>query len=103
MRSWTPGSASARRLGRHRGAQVGLAILGPLRRLDEIAYLRFASVYQGFESLEDFEQAIALLRAERDIDPDPSAAIDAEAVAGAGGVGTGPPGREQGAAASAAG
>lgn len=80
---------------------VGLAILGPLRRLDEIAYLRFASVYQGFESLEDFEQAIALLRAERDIDPDPSAAI--EAVAGAGGVGTGPPGREQGAAASAAG
>ncbi len=82
---------------------VGLAILGPLRRLDEIAYLRFASVYQGFESLEDFEQAIALLRAERDIDPDPSAAIDAEAVAGAGGVGTGPPGREQGAAASAAG
>ena len=30
MRSWTPGSASARRLGRHRGAQVGLAILGLL-------------------------------------------------------------------------
>lgn len=47
--------------------EVGLAILGPLRRLDEIAYLRFASVYQSFETLEDFEQAIALLRAERDL------------------------------------
>lgn len=44
---------------------VGLAILGPLRSLDEVAYLRFASVYQAFEGLEDFESAIALLRAER--------------------------------------
>ncbi|MCZ2402375.1 transcriptional repressor NrdR [Paenarthrobacter sp. Z7-10] len=42
--------------------QVGLAILGPLQKLDQIAYLRFASVYQDFESLEDFECAIALLR-----------------------------------------
>ncbi len=30
--------------------------------LDEVAYLRFASVYQAFESLEDFEAAIAGLR-----------------------------------------
>jgi transcriptional repressor NrdR len=43
---------------------VGLAILKPLRRLDEVAYLRFASVYQDFESLEDFEAAIAQLREE---------------------------------------
>jgi transcriptional repressor NrdR len=43
--------------------QVGLAILGPLRELDEIAYLRFASVYRDFESLEDFEGEIAVLRA----------------------------------------
>ena len=42
--------------------EVGLAILGPLRRLDQIAFLRFASVYQGFESLEDFEAAIDALR-----------------------------------------
>ncbi len=42
--------------------EVGLAILGPLRELDLVAYLRFASVYQAFESLEDFEQAIAELR-----------------------------------------
>ena len=42
---------------------VGLAILGPLRDLDEVAYLRFASVYSDFSSLEDFETAIAELRA----------------------------------------
>ena len=41
---------------------VGLAILGPLRELDQIAYLRFASVYSSFDSLEDFEKAIAGLR-----------------------------------------
>jgi len=41
---------------------VGLAILGPLRELDEVAYLRFASVYRGFESLADFEDEIAALR-----------------------------------------
>jgi transcriptional repressor NrdR len=46
--------------------EIGLAILGPLRELDEVAYLRFASVYQGFESLEDFESAITVLRAERE-------------------------------------
>jgi transcriptional repressor NrdR len=41
---------------------VGLATLQPLRELDEIAYLRFASVYRGFSSLEDFEEEIARLR-----------------------------------------
>lgn len=45
---------------------VGLAILVPLRELDEVGYLRFASVYRGFESLEDFEAEIALLRAARE-------------------------------------
>ncbi len=44
--------------------EIGLAILGPLRDLDEVAYLRFASVYQAFESLEDFETAITDLRAD---------------------------------------
>ncbi len=44
--------------------EVGLAILGPLRDLDEVAYLRFASVYRGFESLADFEEEIATLRSE---------------------------------------
>lgn len=45
--------------------EVGLAILRPLRELDEVAYLRFASVYQNFESLADFEGEIAVLRAQR--------------------------------------
>ena len=45
---------------------VGLAILGPLRELDEVAYLRFASVYRGFESLTDFEAEISALRTARD-------------------------------------
>ncbi|MFM1905573.1 MAG: hypothetical protein RIT32_369 [Actinomycetota bacterium] len=42
---------------------VGLAVLTPLRELDEVAYLRYASVYRSFDSLEDFEAEIALLRA----------------------------------------
>lgn len=46
--------------------EVGVAVLAPLRELDEVAYLRFASVYQGFASLRDFDDAITLLRAESD-------------------------------------
>ncbi|SEQ83807.1 transcriptional regulator NrdR [Microlunatus flavus] len=44
--------------------EVGVAILGPLRELDQVAYLRFASVYRQFRSVDDFESEIALLRAE---------------------------------------
>ncbi|MEU6076459.1 transcriptional regulator NrdR [Micromonospora sp. NPDC047074] len=43
--------------------EVGLAILGPLRDLDEVAYMRFASVYRSFDSLADFEREIETLRA----------------------------------------
>ncbi|MEO9328666.1 transcriptional regulator NrdR [Gordonia aurantiaca] len=43
--------------------EVGLAILGPLRDLDEVAYLRFASVYRSFDSIEDFQREIDELRA----------------------------------------
>ena len=56
--------------------EVGLAILAPLRELDEVAYLRFASVYRAFESLADFEAEITALRVSRAQDED-----------------TGPPGR----------
>ncbi|MGD7001082.1 transcriptional regulator NrdR [Corynebacterium halotolerans] len=42
--------------------EIGLAILDPLRELDEVAYLRFASVYKSFESAEDFESEIRLMR-----------------------------------------
>jgi transcriptional repressor NrdR len=55
----------ARGLAEVRSHEVGLAILGPLRDLDEVAYLRFASVYRGFESLDDFEKAISELRDRR--------------------------------------
>ena len=47
--------------------EVGLAILGPLRDLDEVAYLRFASVYRSFSSAEDFEREIEALRAHREV------------------------------------
>ncbi|MET8097113.1 transcriptional regulator NrdR, partial [Streptomyces sp. NPDC005236] len=36
--------------------------LGPLQELDLVAYMRFASVYRAFDSLDDFEAAIAELR-----------------------------------------
>lgn len=41
---------------------IGIAVLPELRELDEVAYLRFASVYQAFSSLDDFESAIGQLR-----------------------------------------
>ncbi len=43
--------------------QVGLAVLEPLSQLDEVAYLRFASVYKAFESADDFAAEIASLMA----------------------------------------
>lgn len=46
--------------------EVGVAILGPLRELDQVAYLRFASVYRQFRSVDDFEAEIALLRVEQE-------------------------------------
>jgi transcriptional repressor NrdR len=41
--------------------QIGLAVLERLRLLDDVAYLRFASVYKGFTDLEDFEREVGLL------------------------------------------
>jgi transcriptional repressor NrdR len=41
--------------------QVGLAVLEHLRALDEVAYVRFASVYKGFTDVEDFEKEVGLL------------------------------------------
>ena len=43
---------------------IGLAILEPLRALDEVAYLRFASVYKSFDSADDFVAEIAALMAD---------------------------------------
>jgi transcriptional repressor NrdR len=50
--------------------EIGMAILGPLRALDPVAYLRFASVYKAFSSADDFEDEIALLRMEQSVAPD---------------------------------
>jgi transcriptional repressor NrdR len=41
--------------------QVGVAVLEQLRTVDEVAYLRFASVYKGFEEVGDFEREVGLL------------------------------------------
>ena len=42
--------------------RVGLAVLERLRALDHVAYLRFASVYKGFEDLSDFEREVGELQ-----------------------------------------
>jgi transcriptional repressor NrdR len=41
---------------------VGLAVLDHLQALDEVAYLRFASVYKGFSAAGDFEREAGLLK-----------------------------------------
>ncbi|TFW31268.1 transcriptional regulator NrdR [Massilia horti] len=38
---------------------VGELVMAELKRLDKIAYIRFASVYKNFEDLSEFQQAIA--------------------------------------------
>ena len=43
-------------------ARVGLAVLERLRVLDPVSYLRFASVYKGFEDVTDFEREVGLLQ-----------------------------------------
>ena len=41
--------------------QVGVAVLEQLKSLDDVAYVRFASVYKGFEELGDFQREVGLL------------------------------------------
>lgn len=43
-------------------SELGREILERLRDLDEIAYLRFASVYKDFQELTDFERELGLLQ-----------------------------------------
>ena len=42
-------------------AQIGLAVLDSLRDLDEVVYLRFASVYKNFDAAADFQRELGLL------------------------------------------
>lgn len=55
-------SIRAKGIAQIKSDDIGKEILEPLRELDEVAYLRFASVYQNFEGLEDFQHAIDDLR-----------------------------------------
>jgi transcriptional repressor NrdR len=41
--------------------EIGLAVLERLQSLDEVSYLRFASVYKGFEGVDDFQREVGLL------------------------------------------
>lgn len=41
--------------------KIGVAVLERLREVDEVAYLRFASVYKGFEDVGDFQREVGLL------------------------------------------
>lgn len=56
--------------------EVGLAVLEPLRLFDEVAYLRFASVYRNFDTIDDFAAAIEVLRAEKAASQPPLRASD---------------------------
>jgi transcriptional repressor NrdR len=44
--------------------RVGVAVLSRLRSLDEVAYVRFASVYKDFDDARDFEREVGLLSGE---------------------------------------
>jgi transcriptional repressor NrdR len=46
--------------------EVGLEVLAQLRRLDDVAYMRFASVYKDFQELTDFERELGILLQKRD-------------------------------------
>ena len=42
--------------------QVGLEILAQLAKLDQVAYMRFASVYKDFQGITDFEKELGALQ-----------------------------------------
>jgi transcriptional repressor NrdR len=46
-------------------SRVGALAMEALRSLDQIAYIRFASVYQSFEDLEDLKREVDTLYAEK--------------------------------------
>jgi transcriptional repressor NrdR len=41
--------------------RIGMLVLEHLRDVDQVAYMRFASVYKGFDDAADFEREITLL------------------------------------------
>ena len=47
--------------------EIGLEVLAQLRKADDVAYLRFASVYKDFQQVTDFEKELGLLLQKRDL------------------------------------
>ena len=45
--------------------EVGVEVLRNLQKLDQVAYLRFASVYKDFQEISDFERELGLLLPKR--------------------------------------
>jgi transcriptional repressor NrdR len=43
-------------------AAIGIEVLERLHALDEVAYLRFASVYKNFDGAADFQRELVLLK-----------------------------------------
>jgi transcriptional repressor NrdR len=77
-------ASGAAEIGTH---EIGLAILEPLSALDEVAYIRFASVYKEFTSLDDFVIEVAAQRerlSETDTAVAPEALSDADKASQAG-------------------
>lgn len=64
--------------------QVGMAVLERLRELDQVAYMRFASVYRGFSGPADFERELTLLA--KLTDPKPPAPAAPAGATGASGA-----------------
>ena len=54
--------------------RLGVAVLERLRVLDEVSYVRFASVYKGFDALADFEREVGELRTGPPPEPRPATA-----------------------------
>jgi len=52
--------------------RVGEAVMNELRELDQVAYVRFASVYRSFQDLSEFRSEIDRLESKRTSDNDPS-------------------------------
>ncbi len=49
--------------------EIGRAVLERLRQHDHVSYLRFASVYKGFDDAEDFARELRLLEADEGLEP----------------------------------
>ena len=49
-------------------SQIGILVMQELREIDQVAYIRFASVYHSFEDLQAFQDIIKII--EKDLTPE---------------------------------